>query len=144
MSFICRSLCRSLGGGNAGQTASWRSFPDTSSCSWNPGGNRLRPVHSTLGVSNIVRFGTRCAVVRDEIIDALRLRADPATGLHKLQAAAGFARGTRVRITAGPFCGIDGIFERAAGADRVLILLNMLGHETTVGFPTQFVASAAF
>ncbi len=108
------------------------------------GRQSLRPVHSTLGVSNIVRFGTRCAVVRDEIIDALRLRADPATGLHKLQAAAGFARGTRVRITAGPFCGIDGIFERAAGADRVLILLNMLGHETTVGFPTQFVASAAF
>jgi transcriptional antiterminator RfaH len=104
----------------------------------------LRPVHSTIGVSNIVRFGMRCTVVRDEVIEELRSRADPATGLHKLQAAARFARGTRVRITAGPFCGINGIFERADGDERVMILLNLLGHEMPVGFPTELVASAAF
>jgi transcriptional antiterminator RfaH len=104
----------------------------------------LRPVHSTVGVSNIVRFGARCAVVRDEVIEEIRARADAATGLHRLQAAARFTRGTRVRITAGPFCGINGIFERADGAERVTILLNLLGQEMPVTFPTELIVSAAF
>ena len=110
----------------------------------NSGRQSLRPVHSTVGVCNIVRFGMRCAVVRDEVLEELRARADPATGLHRLQAAARFTRGTRVRITAGPFCGINGIFEHAHGAERVTILLNLLGQEMPVGFPTEFVASASF
>jgi transcriptional antiterminator RfaH len=104
----------------------------------------LRPVHSTVGVSGVVRFGTRCAMVGDEIVAALRAREDQACGLHRLKSAAGYARGTRVRITAGPFCGIDGIFERADGEERVLILLQLLGHETAVRFPTELVVRAAF
>ncbi|HXO66313.1 MAG TPA: transcription termination/antitermination NusG family protein [Steroidobacteraceae bacterium] len=104
----------------------------------------LRPVHSTVGVCNIVRFGISCAVVRPEVVAELRARADPVTGLHRFKAAAHFARGTRVRITAGPFCGIKGIFERAEGAERVLILLKLLGQETPVEFPTELVANAAF
>jgi transcriptional antiterminator RfaH len=108
------------------------------------GRQSLRPVHSTVGVASIVRFGQRCAVVRDEVIEELRSGADPATGLHRLQAARRFARGTRVRITAGPFCGINGVFERADGDERVMILLNLLGQETPVAFPTELVASAAF
>jgi len=109
----------------------------------NAGRQSLRPVHSTVGVSNIVRFGMCCAVVCDEVIEELRSRADPATGLHRLQAAARFARGTRVRITAGPFCGINGIFERADSAERVLILLNLLGQEVPAEFPTELVVRAA-
>lgn len=108
------------------------------------GQQSLRPVQSTVGVASIVRFGQRCAVVRDEVIEELRSGADPTTGLHRLQAATRFARGTRVRITAGPFCGINGVFERADGAERVMILLNLLGQETPVAFPTELVASAAF
>jgi transcriptional antiterminator RfaH len=103
----------------------------------------LRPVHSTVGVCNLVRFGARCAVVREEVLAELRARADPVTGLHRLQMATGFVRGTRVRIMAGPFCGINGIFEHPDGAERVTILLNLLGHEMPVRFPTELVASAA-
>lgn len=108
------------------------------------GRQSLGPVHSTIGVCNVVRFGARYAVVREEIIAELRARADSLTGLHRLQMAARFMRGTHVRITAGPFCGIDGIFERADGAERVMVLLNLLGHEMPVAFPTDLVASAAF
>jgi len=107
------------------------------------GEQSLRPVHSTIGVSNIVRFGTRFATVGDGVIEQLQSRADPASGLHRLQAAARFARGTRVRITAGPFCGIDGIFERADGAERVTILLTLLGEERPLQFPTELVERAA-
>ena len=104
----------------------------------------LRPVHSTVGVSSIVRSGMRCAVVRDEVVADLRSRADPRSGLHRLQTAARFTRGTRVRIAAGPFYGINGIFERADGAGRVTILLNLLGQQMPIGFPTELVVSAAF
>jgi transcription antitermination factor NusG len=82
--------------------------------------------------------------VRAEVVAELRARADSVTGLHRLQAAARFTRGTRVRITAGPFCGINGIFERSDSAERVTILLNLLGHEMPVAFPTDLVASAAY
>jgi transcriptional antiterminator RfaH len=108
------------------------------------GQRSLKPVHSTIGVSNIVRFGTCCAVVPDEVIAQLRARADPATGLHRLRAAARFARGTRVRITAGPFSGINGVFEHAEGEERVVLLLSLLGHEVPVEFPTELVANTAF
>ncbi len=107
-------------------------------------GRSLRPVHSTVGVCNVVRSGACCAVVREEVIAELRARADPVTGLHRLQMAARFTRGTRVRITAGPFCSINGVFERADGDDRVIILLSLLGHEMPIAFPTELVASAAY
>jgi transcriptional antiterminator RfaH len=107
------------------------------------GQQSLQPIHSTIGVSNLVRFGMRCAIVRDEVIEQLRSRADPVTGVHTLQPFARFARGTRVRIKAGPFCGIDGIFEREDGAERVTILLTLLGEERPLQFPTELVERAA-
>ena len=107
------------------------------------GQQSLQPIHSTIGVSNIVRFGMRCAIVRDEVIKELRSRADPVTGIHTLQPAARFARGTRVRIKAGPFCGVDGVFECAEGAERVTILLTLLGEERPLQFPTELVERAA-
>jgi transcriptional antiterminator RfaH len=106
------------------------------------GRQSLQPIHSTIGVSNIVRFGMGCAIVRDEVIEELRSRADPATGIHTLRVAARLARGTRVRITAGPFCGIDGIFERAEGAERVTVLLKLLGEERPLQFPSELVERA--
>lgn len=107
------------------------------------GEQSLQPIHSTIGVSNIVRFGMRCALVRDVVIEELRSRADPITGMHTLRPSTRFARGTRVRIKAGPFCGIDGIFERAEGAARVTILLTLLGEERPLQFPSELVDRAA-
>lgn len=106
------------------------------------GRQSLQPIHSTVGVSNVVRFGMRCATVRDELIEHLRSRADPVTGIHTLQGAH-FARGTPVRINAGPFRGIDGVFEREDGAERVSILMTLLGEERLLQFPTELVERAA-
>jgi transcriptional antiterminator RfaH len=97
-----------------------------------PGYQSLRPVHSTVGVSNIVRFGIRCAVVPEEILAELRSRADPATGLHRLRPGRGLTAGAVVRITAGSFDGLEAIFERRAGGDRVVVLLKLLGQDASV------------
>jgi transcriptional antiterminator RfaH len=100
----------------------------------------LSPVRSSVGVAGVVRFGTRYAIVPHQIIMQLRLRADPESGLHRLTNEAVLTRGASVRITTGPFEGLDGVFEREAGAARVVVLLNLLGQDAAVRIPVDSVA----
>jgi transcriptional antiterminator RfaH len=100
----------------------------------------LNPVRSSVGVTSIVRFGARYAIVPDRIITELRLRADPESGLHRLANRCVLTRGASVRITTGPFEGLDGVFEREAGSARVVVLLNLLGQDAPVRIRADFVA----
>jgi transcriptional antiterminator RfaH len=99
----------------------------------------LGPVRSSVGVAGVVRFGCRYAVVGDEVIRRLQARADPITGLHRLSRPAPPVAGTPVQITAGPFDGLEGIFQREDGAERVVVLLKLLGQETPVRVPAEWV-----
>jgi transcriptional antiterminator RfaH len=99
----------------------------------------LAPVRSTLGVVNAVRFGSSCAVGPDQIIGDLRLREDPVSGLHRLNPNSRLTPGARVRITTGPFSGLEGVFERQAGPERVIVRLKVLGHDAPVRVPMGFV-----
>lgn len=98
----------------------------------NEGQQSLRPVTSTVGVACIVRFGSRHAVVPDEVISDLQAAADGESGLHRLTRDAALAPGALVRIQRGPFDGLEGVFQREAGADRVVILLSLLGQNAPV------------
>ncbi len=102
----------------------------------------LTPVRSTSGVANVVRFGARFATVPDAILRELRSREDPDTGLHQLHTAAPLAPGAQVRIDGGAFAGLEGVFERADGAHRVVVLLKLLGQERQVQFPAELVSAA--
>jgi transcriptional antiterminator RfaH len=92
----------------------------------------LSPVHSTVGVADIVRFGSQYAIVPDRVIHGLRVRADPGSGLHRLNSGVRLAPGDAVRIGMGPFDGLEGVFEREAGVDRVVVLLKLLGQDASV------------
>jgi transcriptional antiterminator RfaH len=105
----------------------------------NEGSQALSPVRSSLGVAEIVRFGARYAIVPNGIIAELRMRADPHSGLHRLAIGPALAQGSKVRITSGPFNGLDGVFEREAGPDRVIVLLNLLGQDAQVRLPADLV-----
>jgi transcriptional antiterminator RfaH len=98
----------------------------------------LAPVRSTLGIVDIVRFGSKPALVPDSIVEDLRGRADVATGLHRLHAQA-LEHGAAVSVIGGVFAGLDGIFEREAGEQRVVVLLRLLGQETAVRVPSGFI-----
>jgi transcriptional antiterminator RfaH len=102
----------------------------------------LGPVRSTLGVSNAVRFGSAYAIVPDGVISELVSREDPHSCLHHLNVASPFIAGSRVRIAAGPFHGLDGIFSRIAGQERVIVLLSLLGQDTAVCVSRHFVTPA--
>jgi transcriptional antiterminator RfaH len=99
----------------------------------------LAPVRSTLGVANIVRFGAQSTVVPDSVIAALSQRADPESGLHRLNRSKPFEPGARISVVAGAFEGLDGIFERDSGSERVVVLLELLGQVTPVTIPSRNV-----
>jgi transcriptional antiterminator RfaH len=99
----------------------------------------LAPVRSTRGVSSVVRFGSQYAMVPDEIVRDLERRADPVSGLHRLNRERSFDADSAVRVIAGAFNGLDGVFQREAGDERVVVLLELLGLPTRVLIPAQFV-----
>jgi transcriptional antiterminator RfaH len=98
----------------------------------------LGPVKSTKGVSGIVRFGEQYAAVPDRVIDRLKGREDPHTGLHHLGERR-LRPHQSIRITAGPFFGVEGVFLADCGSDRVRVLLSVLGQATPVEICEAFV-----
>jgi transcriptional antiterminator RfaH len=91
----------------------------------------LGPVRSTLGVSSLVRFGMELATMPERILDAIHARCDEETGLIKLDPVP-VGPGDKVRVFDGPLAGIEGIFIERKGTDRALLLMNLLGSESTV------------
>jgi transcriptional antiterminator RfaH len=108
----------------------------------NEGKQALNPVSSTVGVLNVVRFGSNHAVVPDRVIHDLQARADPSTGLQQLNHTSKLKAGAVVRIRMGPLDGLEGVFERHAGVERVLLLLEVLGQSTSVCVPRDAVLLA--
>ncbi len=78
-------------------------------------------IRSTRGVSALVRFGTEPTAVPQQLIEALRSREAA------LPVAPLFQPGTAVRVTQGPLQGLEGIYHCPDGAERALVLLEMLG-----------------
>lgn len=102
----------------------------------------LGPVSSTVGVTKVVRFGSQFTLVPDDVVEGLRARADAGTGLHRMNEAP-LSPGSRVRISAGTFDGLEGIFDRSEGGERVLVLLELLGRQVSVRVPRELVAARA-
>jgi transcriptional antiterminator RfaH len=92
--------------------------------------DRVDEIRYSIGVSSLVRFGQRIAVVPDPVIDDLRecFEADePMPVEERLRA------GDEVTVNGGPFMGFDAIVLRVLPARRrVQILLDVLGRPTLV------------
>lgn len=102
----------------------------------------ITPVRSTVGVSSIVRFGVELAVLSDEKCSAIMAfaQAQQRGGLDELLQTEGVQVGQHVMIRSGAFAGLEGLVS-AVGKERVLVLMNLLGKEQTLGFqPTDIAA----
>lgn len=84
-----------------------------------------RPLHSTLGVSALVRFGVEPARVPPKLVELLRDRAGD-DGIRNMPVSE-LNVGERVRIAAGPFEGFEGVLHAKSGRERVVLLLNLVG-----------------
>ena len=83
-------------------------------------GKSWAPIRSTVGVSQLVRFGQDPAQVQDSLIEFLRSneKQQPVAEL--------FKPGETVMLTKGPFAGIEAIYQSASAEQRSLILIELL------------------
>ena len=88
------------------------------------------PIRSTLGVSQLVRFGGQPAVVDPKLIELLRTREQIG------QPERLFKSGERVVVADGPFAGIEAIFRTADAESRSMILLDMLSKPVAMRIET--------
>ena len=88
---------------------------DTEQTNWSP-------IRSTLGVSKLVSFGNRPAVVADELIEALQQLPEQAP--QRL-----IQPGQQVKIVSGPLRGIEGIYQQPDGELRAMVLIELLNKQ---------------
>ena len=100
----------------------------------------LGPVRSTRGVCTLVRFGMKLLTVPEDIILSIKARMQPESGLILLDPSP-ITPGDRVRVFDGPFAGIEGILEAKTGAQRALILMDLLGRQSTVEVDSMLLQS---
>ena len=91
----------------------------------------LAPVRSTKGVISMVRFGTELAVLPEQVINAIKQRINPETGLIKIKAIE-IRTGDKVKIFDGPLTGLSGIVAERNSEKRALVLMELLGRPTKV------------
>ena len=80
------------------------------------------PIRSTVGCIGLVRFGQNHAPVPSGLIAALQGTSDGA-----VDAPLPFNQGDKVRLIAGPFAGIEAVFDMPRGEDRAQVFLELLG-----------------
>lgn len=81
------------------------------------------PIRSTIGVSEMVRFGVIPAKISEDLVAAIKKRENE-EGIHELQID-DFEMGQQVRIAEGPFEGYEAIFKAKSGQERAIVLLNI-------------------
>lgn len=89
-----------------------------------PAAQRWRSVNGTFGVSYMLTDGATPIVVPDKMINVIREREEG--GIVNVQAPS-FHKNQVLRITDGPFDGLDGVFECVDDKERVVLLLDLLG-----------------
>ena len=90
------------------------------------GRDDMAPIRSTQGCRDLVRFGQQPAVVHEDIIRALQM-GNSAQGASADEIKDPFSPGDVVLIEDGPFQGLSAIYCMNKGADRVQVLITLLG-----------------
>lgn len=90
----------------------------------------IAPVRSTLGVSQLVRFGNKPATVANDVVAASLAMAAHMSGQDEVLVH-GLLAGAAVEVTDGPLKGMQAMVT-ASAQDRVLILLDIMGREVQV------------
>jgi transcriptional antiterminator RfaH len=93
-------------------------------------GQSWSPIRSTLGVSQLVRFGGQPAVVDSQLIALLRSREQGG------RPEPIFKAGEKVVVADGPFVGFEAIFQTADAESRSMILLEMLSKPVAMRIET--------
>jgi transcriptional antiterminator RfaH len=102
---------------------------------------RWRSIQSTVGVSHLVTNGSDPARVAHEVLQFLRAREDQ-NGFIAMDRRPSFAVGEKVRILAGAFADVVGLFDGLGDRERVAVLLDLLGQKVRVSMDVDMIAAA--
>ena len=95
------------------------------------------PVNSTKGVSYFVKFGLNFAKVPNSVIEFIKTNQHITAG--KLNNLNKFKPGDKVQISDGPFNNYMAIFKCYKSDERVILLMNLLGHEQSLSIKKESV-----
>jgi len=95
------------------------------------------PIRSTVGVSQLVRFGEQAAKASEALIAALR-RAEDAAHTERL-----FDSGEQVTIIDGPFRSLNAIYQAHDAQQRAFVLIELLKKTTTLSIEIAHLSSAS-
>jgi transcriptional antiterminator RfaH len=116
-------------------------FPRYLFVSLDPQSDRWRPVRSTVGVIDIVRFGDRPTPLPYGVIDSL-LALEDADGCIQLVHQPSLKQGSTVVVVDGPFARCMGLYEGITDSERVTILLDLLGRRVRVVLEADLIEAA--
>lgn len=102
----------------------------------------IAPVRSTLGVSGLVKFGNLLLPVDDGLIQHIKNREQAAADDAPAPAPQ-FQAGDKLAILDGPFAGVTAAFHMAKSADRVMVLIKILGGEKAIAVDVNSVQPLA-
>lgn len=100
----------------------------------------IAPVRSTKGVLRFVRFGAEYASASPDIID--RISCNVIEHSRRMTLKITLQKGERIKVNGSGFSDIDAIFCNPSGAERAVILLSVLGRESEVSVPLEFISRA--
>jgi transcriptional antiterminator RfaH len=98
------------------------------------------PIRSTFGVSKMVRFDGIPAVVPEQLIQSLQSNDDE-DGIQNL-VQKNLMRGDKVTIIDGPLAGYQGIYQQQNSAERVAVLVDLVGKNTLLNISVHDVQIA--
>ena len=117
-------------------------FPRYLFVGFDPDRDRWRAVRSTIGVSEMICRGDYPVAVPDEIINEVRAREDD-SGRVVVNKLVPFNAGAKIQVLFGVFSDCLGIFECQTDAERVRVLLELLGRKVPVDLPLEAIGALA-
>ncbi|MDP6832650.1 MAG: transcription termination/antitermination NusG family protein [Alphaproteobacteria bacterium] len=114
-------------------------FPRYLFVSADPSAPGRRSINTAPGVVSLVSFGERPGLISDAVIEEIRGREDEAGNVQLLDPNR-LVPGDQVRLESGAMADHVGLFERRSDAERVVILLSLLGREVRVKVPSNSIA----
>lgn len=92
--------------------------------------SEYRKVAYAKGVLRIVMFGSKPAMVGEDIIDSIKSRMKDGYVMVSAPSRVKFNPGQTVRVKTGPFNGFEAIFEQEySGTQRVALLMKVVGYQ---------------
>jgi transcriptional antiterminator RfaH len=102
---------------------------------------RWRSIFSTFGVSRLVCNGDTPQAMPDNVVKSLKERED-AEGCVLLNLRPPFQAGDKICVLDGVLAGCFGLYEGMKDAERVAVLLDLLGRKVRVLIDVEKVAAA--